>query len=145
MYIIFIPELDFSSLFFLPNTFADPLSVIFLIFGRSSQYQQWRHWHTILGVLVKYQHPWIFHFEVDHHHHMIGVLPDSTFSNLLSMVKKSTHTNYPSHHDHYMMKLPQLGRRDMRIKLVLNNLGDRGAQHPQPLHVLIQYEHILSH
>ena len=28
MYIIDIPELGFSSLFFLPNTFADPLSVI---------------------------------------------------------------------------------------------------------------------
>ena len=28
MYIIDIPELEFSSLSFLPNTFADPLSVI---------------------------------------------------------------------------------------------------------------------
>ena len=83
MYIIDIPELEFSSLSFLPNTFADPLSVI-------SHFSEESLNIKAAPVALAYSPrrvsqvlaPLDLHFEVDHHHHMIGVLLDSTFSNL---------------------------------------------------------------
>jgi len=84
MYIIYIPELDFSSLFFTCQIlFADPLSVLSLFSEEllnikvapvALAHQPRRVSHVLS--------PLDLHFEVDHHHHMIGVLPDFTFSYL---------------------------------------------------------------
>ena len=77
MYIIDIPELEFSSLSFLPNTFADLLSVI-------SHFSEESFNIKVAPVALAHSSrrvsqvlaPLDLHFEVDHHHHMIGVLPD---------------------------------------------------------------------
>ena len=140
--------------YFLPKDFSDHLLAFPFLFRRIYQYQWWHHSHDTRSKACqlntntlgkRHSHDTQFkacqsntntlgytHFDMDHHHQMFGVLPNSILQQSFSVV--NILPTYFNHHimTTFMIKLLQLIRTNYEYNINSQNLFGRSGRLASP-------------